>query len=209
MHLCESTLPSTFVDHSASLMARILLLLVLLLCAPFFAGCRTSNPPAAIPSVASAATDASITLSSDSLAGGTVPKEFTCDGADQSPPLKWTAPPADTKSFILTVTDPDAPGGTFTHWVVFNLPANTSALAAGVPTQDQLPDGSRQGRNDFGKVGYGGPCPPRGSTHRYFFDLFALNSTLVLPARATRAQIEDAMNTHVLARGKLMARYGR
>jgi Raf kinase inhibitor-like YbhB/YbcL family protein len=105
------------------------------------------------------------------------------------------------------VTDPDA--RTFTHWVLYNLPANANSLPANVPKQDQLSDGSRQGRNDFGKIGYAGPCGPRGSTHRYFFDLFALDSTLDLPAGATRAQIEDAMNTHVLARGKLMARYSR
>jgi len=209
MHISGSTLPATFFDHSAALLARILLLLALLLLAPFLAGCRSTNPPAAQSAVASAATSASITLSSDNLANGTVPSEFTCDGADRSPALKWTAPPADTKSFVLTITDPDAPGGTFTHWILYDLPANTSALPAGVATQDQLSDGSHQGRNDFGKIGYSGPCPPRGSTHRYFFDLFALNSTLALPARATRAQIEDAMNTHVLARGKLMARYSR
>lgn len=209
MHLSGSILPATFLDHSVGLLARILFLLALLLIAPFLAGCRGSNPSAANSSVASATASATIALSSDSLTNGTVPSEFTCDGADRSPPLKWTAPPAETKSFVLTVTDPDAPGGTFTHWILYNLPANTSALPAGVPAQDQLADGSHQGRNDFAKIGYGGPCPPHGSTHRYFFDLFALNATLVLPANATRAQIEDAMNTHVLARGKLMARYSR
>lgn len=209
MHLSGSILPATFFDHSVGLLARILFLLALLLIAPFLAGCRGSNPPAANSAVASATTSATITLSSDSLTNGTVPSEFTCDGADRSPPLKWTAPPAETKSFVLTVTDPDAPGGTFTHWILYDLPANTSALPAGVPAQDQLAEGSHQGRNDFAKTGYGGPCPPHGSTHRYFFDLFALNATLVLPASATRAEIEDAMNTHVLARGKLMARYSR
>ena len=209
MHLSESTLSATFIDHSAGLLARILLLLALLLCAPFLAGCRHNYPPAGHSAAASAATSASITLWSDGLAAGTVPKEFTCDGADRSPAVKWTAPPPQTKSFVLTVTDPDAPGGTFTHWVLYNLPANVTGLPADIAMQDQLPDGSRQGDNDFGKIGYGGPCPPRGSTHRYFFDLFALNSTLDLPPGATRAQVEDAMNTHVLARAKLMARYGR
>ena len=209
MHLSGSILPATSFDHSVGLLVRILFLLALLLIAPFLAGCRGSNPPAANSAVASATASATITLSSDSLINGTVPSEFTCDGADRSPPLKWTAPPAETTSFVLTVTDPDAPGGTFTHWVLYNLPASTSALPAGVPAQNQLADGSHQGRNDFAKIGYGGPCPPHGSTHRYFFDLFALNATLVLPASATRAEIEDAMNTHVLARGKLMARYSR
>lgn len=209
MHLSESTLSATFIDHSAGLLARILLLLALLLCAPFFAGCRHNDPSAAYSAAASAATSAAITLSSDSLTAGTVPKEFTCDGADQSPLLRWTAPPPQTKSIVLTVTDPDAPGGTFTHWVLYNLPTNATELPAGMAMQEQLPDGSHQGRNDFGKIGYGGPCPPRGSTHRYFFDLFALNTTLDLAPGATRAQVEDAMNTHVLARGKLMARYSR
>lgn len=208
MHLSESTLSATFVDNSARLLARILLLLALF-CAPFFAGCRGNGPPAARSAVASPATSAPITLSSESLASGTVPKEFTCDGADQSPQLKWTAGPAGTRSFVLTVTDPDAPGGTFTHWALYNLSANATGLPAAAPTQGERPDSTRQGRNDFGKVGYGGPCPPRGSTHRYFFDLFALDTTLDLPAGATRTQIEDAMNTHVLARGKLMARYSR
>jgi Raf kinase inhibitor-like YbhB/YbcL family protein len=107
------------------------------------------------------------------------------------------------------ITDPDAPGGTFTHWVLYNLPATSGGVAANVTKQGELPDGSREGRNDFGKIGYGGPCPPRGSTHRYFFDLFALDTDLSVPAGSTRAQVEDAMNTHVLARGKLMARYTR
>ena len=208
MHLSVSS-PSVLFDQSAGLIARILLLLALLLLAPFLAGCRDSSSPAPSSGVASARTSSAIRLSSDSVASGTVPKEFTCDGADQSPQLRWTAAPADTKSFVLTVTDPDAPGGTFTHWILYDLPTNASTLPAGMPMQAQLPDGSRQGRNDFGKIGYGGPCPPRGSTHRYFFDLFALDITLDVPVAATRAQVEDAMNTHVLARAKLMARYSR
>jgi len=107
------------------------------------------------------------------------------------------------------MTDPDASGGIFTHWVLYNLPANSNGLPPNVPQQDQLADGTRQGRNDFSKTGYGGPCPPPGSTHRYFFDLFALDTNLNVPALASRAQLEDAMNTHVLARGKLVARYSR
>jgi hypothetical protein len=208
-HIYEGTFPSTLIDHIAILLARILLFLALLLAVPFFAGCRSSDPPAPHAATPSPATAGAITLTSDSLANGTVPREFTCDGADVSPPLKWAAGPPNTRSFVLTATDPDAPGGAFTHWVVFNLPANTSALEAGHVKQDRPSDGSRQGRNDFNAIGYGGPCPPHGSTHRYFFDLFALDSTLDLPAGATRPQVEDAMNTHVLARGKLMARYGR
>ena len=208
MHLSVPS-PSVSFDQFAGLIARILLLLALLLLVPFLAGCRNSSAPAPHSAAASGRTNSTITLSSDSFAAGVIPKQFTCDGVDVSPQLSWTAAPPETRSLVLTMTDPDAPGGTFTHWVVFNLPANTSFLEAGHMKQDRPSDGSRQGRSDFGKIGYGGPCPPRGSTHRYFFDLFALNSMLDLPPGATRAQVEDAMNTHVLARAKLMARYGR
>ncbi len=194
-------------SHQSGLLLQIFLLLVLLFMAPFVAGCRSSDPPSS-PS-ATAAGNAALTLSSANLQDGKFPTEFTCDGADNSPALAWTTPSAATKSLVLTVTDPDAPSGTFTHWVLFNLPAESNGLPANVPKQDQLPDGSRQGRNDFGKIGYGGPCGPHGSTHRYFFDLFALDTKLDLPAGATRAQVEDAINTHVLARSKLMARYTR
>ena len=207
MHLCESALPSRLIDYSAGLMARILLLLALLLAAPFFAGCRHSDPVREPAATAGAEPNAALVLSSSSLQDGQFPRAFTCDGEDTSPALAWTAPPSNTKSLVLTVTDPDA--HTFTHWVLFNLPASAKSLSENIPKQDQLADGSRQGRNDFAKIGYAGPCAPRRSTHRYFFDLFALNSTLDLPAGATRAQVEDAMNTHVVARGKLMARYSR
>ncbi len=208
MHLSEPISPNANADHQVGLMLRILLFLVLFLVAPFLAGCRHSDPPepAAAPG---AAANVPFTLSSSSLQNGTIPKDLTCDGSDQSPSLAWSTPPAETKSLVLTETDPDAPGGTFTHWVLYNLPPNTSGLPANVPKQEQLSDGSKQGRNDFGKIGYGGSCPPKGSTHRYFFDLFALDTNLNLPSGATRAQVEDAMNTHVLARGKLMARYSR
>ena len=188
-------------------MFQILLLLALLFVAPFLAGCRHDDPPEARR--AASAAQSALTLTSSSLRDGRIPKDLTCDGGDQSPSFIWSAPPAGTRSLVLTETDPDAPGGTFTHWVLYNLPANNNGLPPNLPRQEQLPDGSRQGRNDFGKLGYGGSCPPQGSTHRYFFDLFALDITLDVPAGATRAQVEDAMNTHVLARGKLMARYSR
>ena len=208
MHLSQSISPAAFFGNQAGLMLRILLLLALLLVAPFLAGCRHTDPPG--PAAArGAAANAALTLSSASLRDGKIPRDLTCDGADQSPPLAWTAPPAATKSLVLTETDPDAGGGIFTHWVLYNLPASANALPANVPKEEQLPDGSRQGRNDFGKIGYGGSCPPPGPAHRYFFDLFALDTILNVPPGATRAQVEDAMNTHVLARGKLMARYGR
>ncbi len=209
MHLSEPIFPAAYFGNQAGLFLRILLLVTLLLIAPFLAGCRHSSDSHEPAPSAGAAGNAAITLSSSSLPDGRIPKDFTCDGADQSPSLTWSAPPAATKTLVLTETDPDAGGGTFTHWVLYNLPANTSGLPANVSKQEQLADGSRQGRNDFGKIGYGGSCPPPGSNHRYFFDLFALDTNLNVPAGATRAQVQDAMNTHVLARGKLMARYGR
>ncbi len=209
MHLCEPISTAAYISNPAGFMLRILLILALFLAAPFLAGCRHNDPPEPAAAPGAAAHAAALTLSSSSLQNGTIPKELTCDGSDQSPALAWSAPPPETKSLVLTETDPDAPGGTFTHWVMFNLPANTTGLPANLPKQEQLADGSRQGRNDFGKIGYGGSCPPRGTTHRYFFDLFALDSNLNVPPGTTRAQVEEAMNTHVLARGKLMARYSR
>ena len=207
MQFCEPIAPATHTANLAALMLRFFLLLALLLAAPFFAGCHHNDPVPEPAAAASTQATTPLVLSSSSLQNSQYPRQFTCDGEDSSPTLAWSAPPSNTKSLVLTVTDPDA--RTFTHWVLYNLPASANSLSASVPKQDQLSDGSRQGRNDFGKIGYAGPCGPHGSTHRYFFDLFALNSTLDLPAGATRAQIEDAMNTHVLARGKLMARYSR
>lgn len=203
MHLCEPITPHWNEHHYAGLLWRILLLLAFLLAAPFLAGCRHS-----VPAIAAAA-GATITLSSTSLRDGKVPRENTCDGNDASPALQWTAAPNSTKSFALTATDPDAPGGTFTHWLLFNLPGSSNSLPQGVPKQGQLSDGSRQGRNDFGKVGYGGPCPPRGSPHRYVFTVYALDGAIDLIDGSSRSQVERAMNGHVLARGELTASYGR
>jgi Raf kinase inhibitor-like YbhB/YbcL family protein len=148
-------------------------------------------------------------LTSPSVANGEIPKKFTCDGDDTSPQLEWVAPPADTHSFALTIVDHDAPGGAFVHWVLYDLPPETRNLPEGVPTQDQLQDGSRQGQNDFDKIGYGGPCPPEGSSHRYTFSLYALDSKLNLASGATRTQLEAAVKGHILAHGQLIARYKR
>ena len=148
-------------------------------------------------------------LTSPGFANGEIPKKFTCDGDDTSPQLEWVAPPAATQSFALTIIDHDAPVGSFVHWVLYDLPPETRGLPQGVPKQDQLADGSRQGQNDFDKIGYGGPCPPRGSSHRYTFSLYALDSKLNLAPRATRSQLEAAVKGHILARGQLIARYKR
>ncbi len=149
-------------------------------------------------------------LRSDAFASGSsIPREYTCDGADRSPPLAWDPAPQGTRSLALIMHDPDAPRGDFTHWVLFDLSPEPTSLPAGLAAEGQLPSGARQGRNDFGKLGYGGPCPPPGAPHRYLFHLSALDVTLNLPAGATRQQVEQALRGHVLAEAELMGRYGR
>ena len=141
--------------------------------------------------------------------GGNIPRKFTCDGADASPELSWTAPPSGTQSFALIADDPDAPVGNWTHWVLYDLPAGTASLPEDVPKSEELPNGARQGRNDFRRIGYGGPCPPPGKPHRYFFRLYALNSKLNLKPGATKADVEKAIEGHVLVKAELMGKYGR
>jgi Raf kinase inhibitor-like YbhB/YbcL family protein len=138
-----------------------------------------------------------------------IPKVYTCDGADISPPLTWTDPPAGTVSVALICDDPDAPVGTWVHWVLYNVPAATRALPERLPTNETLPDGSKQGMTDFRRIGYGGPCPPKGPAHRYFFKLYALDATLTLPPKATKSQVERAMEGHMLANAQLIGRYQR
>ena len=140
--------------------------------------------------------------------GEAIPSKYTCDGEDVSPPLAWTEPPPGTKSLALISDDPDAPVGTWVHWVVYNLPPSTRQLPEAFPTDGQLPDGTRQGKTDFGRTGYGGPCPPSG-THRYFFKLFSLDATLSLPPGSTAKQLENAMQGHILAEAQLMGTYRR
>lgn len=142
-------------------------------------------------------------------AGEPIPVKHTCDGPDLSPPLTWEGAPAATRSFGLICDDPDAPGGTWVHWVLYNLPADTAALAEGVPPLPTLPNGARQGYNDFKRLGYGGPCPPRGRAHRYFFKLYALGVGPDLPAGATKPDLVAAMEGHILAQAELMGTYRR
>ena len=148
-------------------------------------------------------------LSSSSFAAGDIQKNFTCDGADISPELVWTAPPPETQSFALLVIDRDALVGSFVHWIIYDLPAAARGIPQGLPKQAELPDGSRQGQNDFDKIGYGGPCPPGKSVHHYVFALYALDSKLNLPAGASRKQVETALQPHILAHGELIAKYHR
>ena len=156
------------------------------------------------------ADDASLTLTSDAFADGKdIPADHTCDGADRSPPLHWDGVPEGTNAFALVVDDPDAPKGTFTHWVLYNVTAPTRALDEGVTTTGKLGDGSLQGTNDFGKTGYAGPCPPRGSEHRYVFRLFALSEMLDLQPGAKREAVLDAVKAKKLGEAKLTGRYKR
>ena len=135
--------------------------------------------------------------------GGNIPSKFTCDGADVNPALRFEGAPAETKSLLLVVDDPDAPVGLFTHWLVWNIDPKASEIA-----ENSAPSGAPQGTNDFPKKGYGGPCPPSG-THRYYFKIFALDQTLDLKPGAKRAEVDTAMRGHVVAQGELMGRYSR
>jgi len=135
--------------------------------------------------------------------GEKIPRIYTCDDQNVSPPLSWTGVPSDAVSLVLIMDDPDAPSGTWVHWVLFNLPASISGLSEG-----QVGAGT-EGKNDFGKAAYGGPCPPRGSTHRYYVKLYALDQVMDLKAGASKAQVESAIQGHILAQGQLIGRYGR
>jgi Raf kinase inhibitor-like YbhB/YbcL family protein len=149
-------------------------------------------------------------LSSKSFpSGGDIPKKFTCDGADISPELSWQDLPANTQAFALIADDPDAPAGTWTHWVLYDLPSDVKTLPEGTSKQEELPNGARQGRNDFRKIGYNGPCPPPGKPHRYYFKLHALDSKLNLKAGASRQEVERAMQSHILGKAEWMGRYKR
>ena len=140
--------------------------------------------------------------------GGTIPRKYTCDGSDLSPELTWVGAPAGTQSLALIADDPDAPVGTWTHWIVWNI-SPEAALPEGVAKVESLSDGTRQGKNDFKRIGYGGPCPPPGKPHRYFFKMYALDSKLDVKPGASRNELERAMKGHVLAQAELVGKYGR
>jgi len=178
------------------------------------AGC--SRPPSTpeAPSAAEPGEVTAMTFDITSAAfedGGTIPSRHTADGADVSPPLSWQTPPEGTVSLALIVDDPDAPRGAWTHWVLYDLPAGQTSLPEGVPTDNALPElgGARQGVNDFRDIGYGGPSPPPGPVHHYRFTLYALDSELGLPPGASKAEVEKAMQGHVLGQARLVGTYGR
>ncbi len=147
--------------------------------------------------------------SSDFQAGKAIPQDYTCSGKDVSPALSWDNPPSGTLAFALICDDPDAPGGTWVHWVIYNIPASAKGLPRSVKTAKELPDGSLQGKNDFGKIGYGGPCPPKGRPHRYFFTVYALSRKLPLAAGAAKKDVLVAMQGSILGKAELVGTYGR
>src|SRR6056297_520042 len=137
-----------------------------------------------------------------------IPQKYSCDGNNVSPPLSWSDAPGATESYVLICDDPDAPGGTFVHWVYYNIPAEANSLPEAVANDPQPGQGGLQGKNSFGKSGYGGPCPP-GGTHRYFFTLYALDFTVDAPAGLDKQKLLKAIDGHVMAEAQLMGTYSR
>lgn len=142
------------------------------------------------------------------MEGASIPKKYTCDGKNVSPPLLWRGAPDGTLSFALIADDPDAPAGTWVHWVIYQIPPEKNGLQEEISARRKLENGMIQGENDFGRVGYGGPCPP-GGTHRYFFKLYALDTGLDLQPGATKRELLNAMEGHILEETKLVGRYSR
>lgn len=139
---------------------------------------------------------------------GEIPSRYTCDGENLSPPLGFAGVPVGAKSLVLVCDDPDAPGGVWDHWVLYNLSPGTPGLPEGLPNAATYPDGSLAGKNSWGKIGYGGPCPPTGS-HRYYFTIFALDVPLTLSSGATKGDVLRAAKGHILASATIMGRYAR
>jgi len=180
---------------------RIVMVLAVSLVAQMMAACSNQDMRVATPTIH--------VVSSAITEGGTVPKVYTCDGPNYSPPLKWSAPPKLTASFAVVCDDPDAPSGTFTHWIVYNLPPDMRRLPEQVPSKPTLLSGGQQGQNDFERIGYSGPCPPPGAPHHYHFHVYALDRKLTLADNAARAEFDNATRGHVIAQGELVATYGR
>ena len=175
-------------------------------------GCASPAPPAKrqldnvnLPQTGQSALQVTSTAFKE---GQSIPRQYTCDGVNISPPLEWNGTPKSAKTIGIIADDPDAPSGTWVHWVVYNLPAENIGLVENLPLTEDLKAGGFQGKNDFQKIGYGGPCPPSG-THRYFFKVYALDNELPLKAGATKAEVEKAMQGHIVAQGQLMGTYSR
>lgn len=187
----------TRVREGAVRTARQLVLVLLFICS----GCLVPGERGAVPV---------LNVSSDAFArDGQIPVVYTCDGTNISPPLSWGPVPQGTVSIALLVTDPDAPGGTFIHWVAYNIPPGTRGLPAGGPGKDILPAGSIQGMNDMGRPGYMGPCPPTGKPHHYHFTVYALDSTINLTGKRDGRMLAEALAVHILAKGETVGIYRR
>jgi Raf kinase inhibitor-like YbhB/YbcL family protein len=188
---------------------------LLLITGSLAAACGEGDPPLRPGETRAAATDeetfeGGIEVTSEAFSpGGGIPERFTCDGANVSPPLSWSGAPEQTESFAIIADDPDAPGAVFSHWVIFNLPPDVQALPEGVPLGGEPSPGGRQGRNGFGHTGYGGPCPPKGETHRYHFTVYALDGALDVEPGASRDEVFQALEGRILDQGRLTGRYGR
>ena len=191
-------------NHRALIFCSALLLAGLAVKATLHARAAVAQSPA------QKETETKLQLTSSSFeADSALPAKYTCDGSSVSPALAWNEPPAGTQSFALVVDDPDVPTKTAVHWLIYDLPPATRALPEGVPTKAKLPDGSRQGKNVTGKIGYNGPCPQPGDAHHYFFKLYALDYQTGLKPKATSADVEKAIKGHILAQAELIARFKR
>jgi Raf kinase inhibitor-like YbhB/YbcL family protein len=183
---------------------------VVLLAFVFSACGKTEKPPEKTEQAEKRATGMALSISSTAFKdSSTVPKKYTCDGQDVSPPLAWTGVPLKARSLALICDDPDAPMGTWVHWVLWGLPPSTPSLPEGLPKDATLPGNIMQGMNSGQQVGYQGPCPPPGKAHRYFFKLYALDAELNISGKVNKTILEEAMKGHILAQGQLMGTYGR
>ena len=175
-----------------------------------FLACANRPQPAAQPAAAVKSTPDKTEIKLVSSAfkeGQPIPRPYTCDGVNVSPPLEWSGVPQSAKTLAIICDDPDAPAGTWVHWVLYNLPADKIGMIENTPATEKLAGGGMQGANDFKRIGYGGPCPPSG-THRYFFKIYALDSELPLQPGATKEELLKAMEGHIVAQGQLMGTYG-
>ena len=173
------------------------------------AGCVAGRLPAAQPRQTGREISVMKLTSTAFENGRPIPVQYTGDGADVSPPLQWSGAPAGTRSFALICEDPDAPAGTWAHWIIYGLPAATKELPEKISTAESLSSGAGQGLNDFRRVGYGGPLPPPGKAHRYFFKLYALDAEVSLKPRAAKPELLRAVEAHILAEAQLMGTYQR